>query len=239
MYELKGYHLPQRRHTTHEQGWVGGIGYRKGYCKGEHWGTYSTRNHDEPTADNAYGYHYDNVMVLLETLEDFCRTTFPLVYEEREQFIQLYELDSITDVSTSFLSSFLLHLFYPQALTSLLLFQVSPHAIFSHNFRGVPHFDYDVGYAMGIWLLHHSSGCPYNDERCAPHWYFYLPQHHLAVKLKHGTVIVWNSAEVAHCTIHDQVFPGCKVTALCMVTQIQKTYARVVWRIKHGEKLVF
>ena len=104
--------------------------------------------------------------------------------------------------------------------------------LFSHDYSTAAHFDLDIGYAIGLWLLHHEDSCAFNDDRCVPNWYFYLPQHHLAIKLKHGTVIVWNSAELAHCSLYEKQSVGCNVTAMCVVTQIQKRYAQAVIKEK-------
>jgi len=96
--EIARFHLPQCRHTTHEEGWVGGIGYRKGYAAHEEkepYGLYRTKETSKQD-DVLYEEYYGNIMVLVEALEAYCAVTYPTVYQERASYLTKQELDAIT-----------------------------------------------------------------------------------------------------------------------------------------------
>jgi hypothetical protein len=94
--ELRKYHLPQHRHTTLEEGWVGGFGYRKGYVATEDWNLYRTRS--GLLLDTDYDNLSQDAMYLVGRLEEICKTALPMVYEERRMIVQNMELDAIGEV---------------------------------------------------------------------------------------------------------------------------------------------
>lgn len=102
---IRRYHLPQSRHTIKEKGWVGGIGYRRGYVRGQPWGTYVTKHRDSACEEQTYQQYYGNIMVLIEALERHCQIVYPEVYQERLVFIEQHQLDSITVVSLTLIVS--------------------------------------------------------------------------------------------------------------------------------------
>jgi len=191
----------QKRHTMEEKGsFVGGLGWRKGYDKGKSHGQYVRVATSD---DKGFEDCRSKIHTLVGTLEGIANKCLPRELQDRENVILWYGLDALT--------------------------KLSPHVIFSLDYCCACHKDKDIGFALGCWLVAHGSRCCCKDGHIDG-WYFYFPELKLAVKLRDGVFIMWDSLHFGHATVYPEG-RGQKgqCVALCAVTQIQEQYAKTLY----------
>jgi len=161
---LRNHHLKQRRHTLEEDStFVGGLGYRRGYEKGKTHGLYKRK---KGSKDDEYIPLHKKMVNLVFGLERVAKRCLPESLKDRERVIKWYSLDAIS--------------------------KRSPHIIFSINYCCAVHKDRDICFALGCWLVAHGTDCHCTNGHI-PGWYFYFPELQIAVELRDGVVVMWDS----------------------------------------------
>jgi hypothetical protein len=97
----------------------------------------------------------------------------------------------------------------------------TPHILITIDYCVNDHVDSDLpGCAYGVWLEQHHPSCA---TTCCKAWAFLLPEYRVAIPLRHGMFIAWQSAIVRHCTVLDT--EGCCQghKSFSVVTQIKKS----------------
>jgi len=111
-----------------------------------------------------------------------------------------------------------------------------PSIMITHNYRAKPHIDSEESYTIGLWCLSHQTDCESAaTSSCAPsNWYFFLSDFKTAIRLRHGTLIIWQAARWTHGTIRgkEKMFhqnqhidsKGCRMKEMSAVALLSKQF---------------
>lgn len=104
------------------------------------------------------------------------------------------------------------------------------------NFRTAIHMDRDEGsaLALGLFLERHRSTCQQNGKTCRKNWFFVMPELQIKIPLRHGMLIIWDSARRAHgttCDGHTSDPNGCLSDIFVVVSQLKSCHYRENERI--------